>query len=130
MDINFSIIIPHHDIPQLLERCLKSIPIKEDLEVIVVDDNSNPKLVDFNNFPGMERKDTTCILDKKGGGAGYARNVGMKHANGKWLIFADADDFFTDYFYDIINKYNDCFGSLKTLKAHRKNVFHSIRLLR
>lgn len=107
MDFNFSIIIPHHNIPQLLKRCLKSIPNKDDVQVIVVDDNSNPQIVDFNNFPGMDRKNTTCILDKKGGGAGYARNVGLSHAKGKWLIFADADDFFTDDFYDIINKYKD-----------------------
>ena len=117
MDINFSIIIPHHNIPQLLERCLKSIPLMDDMEVIVVDDNSNPQLVDFNNFPGMERMNTTCILDKKGGGAGYARNVGMKHAKGKWLIFADADDFFTDDFYDIINKYKDDDAQVILFKA-------------
>ena len=36
----FSIIIPHYDIPDLLMRCLKSIPVSEDIQVIVVDDNS------------------------------------------------------------------------------------------
>ena len=34
----FSIIIPHKDIPDLLMRCLKSIPVSEDIQVIVVDD--------------------------------------------------------------------------------------------
>lgn len=118
MDINFSIIIPHHNIPKLLERCLRSIPIKDDVEVIVVDDNSNPQLVDFNNFPGKERKDTTCIFDKNGGGAGHARNIGMEHANGKWLIFADADDFFVEGFYDIINQYKDDEAQVILFKAN------------
>ena len=36
----FSIIIPHYDIPDLLMRCLKSIPVSEDIQVIVVDDYS------------------------------------------------------------------------------------------
>ena len=36
----FSIIIPHKDIPDLLMRCLRSIPVSEDIQVIVVDDNS------------------------------------------------------------------------------------------
>jgi glycosyltransferase involved in cell wall biosynthesis len=39
-DVKFSIIIPHYDIPDLLMRCLKSIPVSEDIQVIVVDDNS------------------------------------------------------------------------------------------
>ena len=40
MSPTFSIIIPHKEIPDLLMRCLKSIPVSEDIQVIVVDDNS------------------------------------------------------------------------------------------
>lgn len=36
----FSIIIPHKDIPDLLMCCMRSIPVSEDIQVIVVDDNS------------------------------------------------------------------------------------------
>ena len=39
--INFSIIVPHKDIPFLLEDCLLSIPQRDDVQIIVVDDNSN-----------------------------------------------------------------------------------------
>lgn len=49
--ISFSIIIPHHNIPDLLERCIASIPMRDDVEVIVVDDRSSPSVVDFDNFP-------------------------------------------------------------------------------
>ena len=65
-DLNFSIIIPHYNIPKLLQRCLDSIPQRPDLEVIVVDDNSSPDIVDFNHFPGSDRSDVKLILDKKG----------------------------------------------------------------
>lgn len=37
---NYSFIIPHHNSPDLLNRYLKSIPQREDIEIIVVDDNS------------------------------------------------------------------------------------------
>ncbi|MCI6862195.1 MAG: glycosyltransferase family 2 protein, partial [Prevotella sp.] len=30
-NINYSIIIPHKNIPQLLQRCLDSIPIRDDV---------------------------------------------------------------------------------------------------
>lgn len=49
--INYTIIIPHKNSSNLLLRCLKSIPDREDLEIIIVDDDSNPEIVDFNNFP-------------------------------------------------------------------------------
>ena len=38
--MNFTIIIPHKNIPHLLERLIKSIPVRDDLEIIVVDDHS------------------------------------------------------------------------------------------
>lgn len=34
MNPTFTIIIPHKDIPDLLVRCLKSIPVREDIQVI------------------------------------------------------------------------------------------------
>lgn len=73
---------------------LDSIPQRDDLEVIVVDDNSDPGIVDFSQYPGHDRPGTRLIFTKKGRGAGYARNVGMDNAQGEWLIFADADDWF------------------------------------
>mgnify|MGYP003305656243 CR=1 FL=1 len=92
--INYSIIIPHKNIPLLLQRCLDSIPIRDDLEVIVVDDDSDPSLVDFDSFPGKDRKDVEIVLDKMGKGAGASRNIGLSRAKGKWVVFCDADDFF------------------------------------
>ena len=104
--INFSIIIPHKNIPLLLDRCLNSIPLRKDLEIIIVDDNSDPSIVDFNQYPGENRMNTHIIITKEGKGAGYARNVGLKYATGKWIIFADADDYFTEDFEKLLNKYN------------------------
>lgn len=104
---NFTIIIPHKNIPQLLQRCLDSIPESDDIQVVVVDDNSNPEKVDFKNFPGLNRKNTEVYFTKEGKGAGYARNIGLKHAKGKWLLFADADDFFSPQINEIIKSYID-----------------------
>lgn len=97
--INFSIIIPHKNTPDLLQRCLDSIPRRNDVQIIVVDDNSDADKVDFEHFPGICDEWVEVYFTKEGKGAGYARNVGMSHAKGEWLIFADADDYFyTDNF--------------------------------
>ena len=101
----FSIIIPHYDIPDLLMRCLKLIPVSEDIQVIVVDDNSPNADTYLEKYPELSRPYLDFIRTTKGGGAGYARNIGLDHANGKWLIFADADDFFVKNAFSIIREY-------------------------
>lgn len=103
--INFSIIIPHKNIPDLLQRCLNSIPTRDDLEIIIVDDNSDSNVVSFDKFPGINRDNVKIFFTKEGKGAGYARNIGLKHATGKWLIFADADDYFTPEMPTLLDKY-------------------------
>ncbi|MBQ5445892.1 MAG: glycosyltransferase family 2 protein, partial [Lachnospiraceae bacterium] len=88
----FSIIIPHYDIPDLLMRCLKSIPVSKEIQVIVVDDNSPEADTYLEKYPELSRPYLEFIRTTKGGGAGYARNIGLEHAKGEWLLFADADD--------------------------------------
>lgn len=104
---NYSIIIPHKNCLELLIRCLNSIPNRDDIEVIVVDDNSN-----ISNFENIIRSHCQlsglkilCLKETKF--AGGARNYGLKHAIGKWLVFADSDDFFTDDAFDIMDDYLD-----------------------
>lgn len=94
MEITFSIIIPHKNTPDLLQRCLDSIPVRDDIQVIVVDDNSDAEKVDFEHFPRWNGDNYECILTKEGKGGGFARNIGLKHAKGTWVLFSDADDFF------------------------------------
>ena len=104
---NYSIIIPHKNIPELLQRCLDSIPRREDVQVIVIDDNSDPGIVDFEKFPGLGDPFVEVIFKKKGKGAGYARNEGLVIAIGKWILFADADDYFSNNFLQYLDNYVD-----------------------
>ena len=101
----YTIIIPHKNTPQLLQRCLDSIPIRRDIQIIIVDDFSDSTIVDFNNFPGSNRSNVEIYLTKEGKGAGYARNVGLTKAKGKWILFADSDDFFNKNFIEQTDKY-------------------------
>lgn len=100
--INYSIIIPHKNSPRLLQRCLDSIPVLDDIQVIVVDDNSDADKVDFEGFPKWGGDNYECLFTKEGKGAGYARNVGLQHAKGTWVLFSDADDFFLDGFQQML----------------------------
>ena len=108
--INYSIIIPHKNIPDLLTRCVNSIPQRGDIQIIVVDDNSDQAYLDI--FPSFYRSDLEVIFTKEGRGAGYARNIGLKRAKGKWLLFADADDYYTGGFLDVLDKYKETSNNL------------------
>ena len=98
----FSIIIPHKNTPDLLHRLLKSIPEIDIIEVIIIDDNSDD--LDKENFPGINRENTEIIFSNKSLTAGGARNLGVKKAQGKWIIFADSDDFFHENFHEFLLK--------------------------
>lgn len=105
--VNYSVIIPHKNIPQLLERCVASVPARDDVQLIVVDDDSDPAIVDFDRFPGLGRPNTDIIFSKgeNGRGAGYARNAGMAAAKGRWLVFADADDMYLPELVEAMDRY-------------------------
>ena len=105
--VNYSIIIPHYDIPDLLVRCLKSIPVREDVQVIVVDDCSPGNEEYAARYPELTRPFVEFYTTASHGGAGCARNVGLQHAKGRWLAFADADDFFVEDFGSLLDKYKD-----------------------
>ena len=104
MGFVYTIIVPHKNMPDLLQRCLDSIPERDDIQVIVVDDDSDPSRVDFGHFPGAGRKNLEVGFDKQGRGLGNVRNVGLDHARGKWVLFCDADDFFAEDFPAILDE--------------------------
>lgn len=94
MEYTFSIIIPHKNTPQLLERCINSIPERNDVQIIIVDDDSDEEIVDFGKFPGISKKNIKIIFNKASLGAGHARNLALEVTKSKWLLFADADDYY------------------------------------
>lgn len=105
IEINYSFIIPHRNVPHLLQRCIDSIPKRDDIQIIIVDDNSDPKIVNFECFPGLNEKCVEVYFTKEGKGAGYARNIGLTYAKGKWFLFPDADDHYTTDLMNVLDKY-------------------------
>lgn len=67
--IIYSILIPHKNTPDLLQYCLDSIPVRDDVQVIVVDDNSDADKVDFGHFPQWAGEHFEYYLTEEGRGA-------------------------------------------------------------
>ena len=103
--IHYSIIVPHHNIPQLLRRCLDSIPQRDDLEVIVIDDGSDQEYLPALHTLEQVFKEAKFVYQKTSKGGGAARNIGLELAVGTYVMFADADDFYNYCINDFLDDY-------------------------
>ena len=103
----YSIVIPHKNCIPLLQRCLSSIPPRDDIQVIVVDDVSDLTDDERSLMESFQNVRTQVVFLTETRFAGGARNVGLSLAEGQWVVFADADDFFTKNAFDIFDDYKD-----------------------
>ena len=101
----YSIVIPHYNSPLLLQRMLDSIPQREDIQVIVVDDCSTADNIEQLKLCHHSNLEIVYLSEKHG--AGYARNIGLSKAEGKWLLVVDADDYFAENAFTVFDKYTE-----------------------
>lgn len=91
-----SIIIPVYNGQKYLRDCLNSL-IKQtlkDIEIICVDDQSTDDSMNIlNDYVKKDRR--VRVFEQDHLGAGSARNIGIKEARGKYLLFLDCDDVFS-----------------------------------
>lgn len=106
-----SIIIPHYNSLETLKILLSSIPVNNDIQIVIVDDKSDigyeaVKKAVFEMTDVIDGKDITVVTnDTEDFGPGGARNKGMDVANGEWILFADSDDSFVGDFYSVVSEY-------------------------
>lgn len=82
--MNLSVIVIAKNEEERIAKCLKSVSFAD--EIIVVDDGSIDKTVDIAKKYGAR------VIEKSGGNFSDRRNLGAKEANGKWLLYVDADE--------------------------------------
>lgn len=84
-----TVVIPTHDRIGSAGRAVTSVLAQTvgDLEVIVVDDGSEPPFVLGTPDPRVR-----LVRSTEAGGVTSARNVGLREARGRWIVFLDDDD--------------------------------------
>ena len=93
--IDVSIIVPVYNKERFLDESLTSIKYQtfKNIEVICVNDGSTDgSLAILEKY--AKDDDRFRIINQSNMGAGAARNNGLDKAEGKYIIFLDADDFF------------------------------------
>lgn len=99
----YSVIIPFKEKISLLKRLVESVPEREDIEIVIVNNGEEELLESFLS----DRTNVTILCSNTVKGAGHARNAGLQIASGKWLLFADADDFFLPVAFEVFDAYKN-----------------------
>ncbi len=100
----FSVIIPIYNSERTIRRCLDSIlrQSRDDLQLLLINDGSNDKSGEICR-EYAERRPCIGYYEKKNGGVSSARNMGLDHAMGKYVLFVDSDDYVSDDYFDQID---------------------------
>lgn len=138
MDL-ISVIVPVYNVEKYLNECILSLinQTYKDIEVIMIDDGSSDSsgqiceeyAKEYNNF---------FAFHKKNAGLGMARNTGLEHINGHYVVFLDSDDYLEPNFIEVLynemikNKVDMCKGGfrritdqkdIKSIRKYKNEVY-------
>ena len=129
-----SVITPYFQKKEFFEKTIRSIlnQTYSNFEIFIVYDDENKDDLDFVKKISELDSRINLIINNQNLGAGQSRNIGIKHSNGEYIAFIDADDLWhqdkllmqiefmqsNNYYishtsYDIINEKEDKISSRK-----------------
>ena len=113
MDKILSIIMPIYNQPELVVRALDSIPVRDDIEVICIDDCSTDNTYDIlKNYKNNSKLNLILLRNDKNSGIAFTTNKGLDIASGKWITDLDNDD------YLLTDNYNKVIDMLPALDSY------------
>ncbi len=94
--MRFSIIVPVYNVEKYIEQCVNSVleQTYSDFELILVDDGSPDNSSEICDRLS-EGDCRISVIHKENGGLSDARNAGIRAATGDYVLFIDADDFWS-----------------------------------
>ena len=98
-----SVIVPVYNVEKYITRCVESFVSQNfsDYEILLIDDGSTDRSgIICDDIEKKYNKIRT--FHKVNGGLASARNYGLKHARGEYIVFVDSDDWVTQDFFQFI----------------------------
>lgn len=94
MDELISVIVPVYNAEEYIKRCVESIQNQtySNFELILVNDGSRDNSLALCQALAAQ-DDRIVVLNRTNGGASAARNTGLAHMHGQFVMFADSDDY-------------------------------------
>lgn len=107
-EIKISVIIPCYNQQDLIIKAIESIPKRDDIEIIVIDDGSTDNtwntLLDYmsNNSSYMN---LILLYSEENKGVAHTVNIGYDNAKGEYVVLLGSDDYFyTEKFEEAIKE--------------------------
>lgn len=91
--MKFSVVIPVYKVEAYLDACVQSVLAQthSNLEVLLIDDGSPDRCGSMCD--DWAKKDSRVrAVHQENGGLSAARNTGIRHAEGDYILFLDSDD--------------------------------------
>ena len=100
-----SVILPVYNVEKYILQCLESISNQTytKLEVIIVVDGATDKSYKIAK-DYLEKDNRFHLIYQENAGSGPARNNGLNHANGEFVIFIDPDDWIKNDYIETLYK--------------------------
>lgn len=91
--MKYSIIIPVYNAEKTLRRCIDSLVDQQCYcaEILLINDGSADRSGEICHEYAGRYSNVRCF-DKENGGVSSARNMGLDHAVGEYILFVDSDD--------------------------------------
>lgn len=106
MKDKISVIVPVYNVEKYLEECLDSLinQTYNNIEIILINDGSTDNSLKI--CKKYKKIDSRIILiNKKNEGVSSARNVGLRKATGKYIMFVDSDDYLELEAVELLSEY-------------------------
>ncbi len=112
-----SVIVPVYNVEKYLNKCMTSLLNQHytDMEIIIVDDKSTDSSLSIAK--GYKKyKNIKVISKEKNSGLSDSRNIGIREASGKYIMFLDSDDYVED----------DCFFKIQEIvkEEHEPDIVY------
>lgn len=91
--IEVSVIIPVYNKEKYIEKCIESVlsqTLKE-IEILIINDGSTDNSLEKIKEYSYDKR--VILIDKKNEGVSKTRNLGLRLAKGKYILYIDADDY-------------------------------------
>lgn len=93
-----SVVLPVYNVKAYLKRCVDTVlqscglEYRDAVEILLIDDGSTDGSEILCDQLSQQYPNLVCTVHKENGGLASARNEGIHHAKGEYVLFVDSDD--------------------------------------
>lgn len=93
-EVMITVVIPVYNMEAYIDKCMETLlnQFYQEYEILLVNDGSTDNSTQICKEYAQKYSDKVRCVHKKNGGLSSARNCGIDHARGQYVVFPDPDD--------------------------------------